>query len=76
MAELSSDALDGFEFLAMAEAGEVGHWNVLQTLGRSAQHKQVNDLVRWALPLQRNHLKAALDGSIALAAKEDPHSAE
>ena len=25
-----SDALDGFEFLTMAEAGEVGHWSVLQ----------------------------------------------
>src|SRR5881394_3756243 len=25
-----SDGLDGFEFLTMAEAGEVGHWAVLQ----------------------------------------------
>ena len=32
---LGSDAegLDGFEFLTMAEAGEVGHWEVLGVLG-------------------------------------------
>ena len=27
-----ADALDGFEFLTMAEAGEVGHWSVLKKL--------------------------------------------
>ena len=25
-----SEALDGFEFLTMAEAGEVGHWSILE----------------------------------------------
>src|SRR5262245_38237680 len=25
-----ADALDGFEFLTMAEAGEVGHWEILK----------------------------------------------
>ena len=35
---LGSDAegLDGFEFLTMAEAGEVGHWEVLGVLGEKA----------------------------------------
>ena len=32
----ASDALDGFEFLTMAEAGEVGHWEILETLNRRA----------------------------------------
>ena len=31
-----SDGLDGFEFLTMAEAGEVGHWAVLGKLNESA----------------------------------------
>ena len=31
-----SDALDGFEFLTMAEAGEVGHWEILKTLNERA----------------------------------------
>ena len=30
-----ADALDGFEFLTMAEAGEVGHWSVLQQAQRA-----------------------------------------
>ena len=34
----ASDALDGFEFLTMAEAGEVGHWEVLQQMNTSAGH--------------------------------------
>ena len=34
--ERGSDDLDGFEFLTMAEAGEVGHWSVLQELNKQA----------------------------------------
>ena len=30
-----ADALDGFEFLTMAEAGEVGHWSVLRQAQRA-----------------------------------------
>ena len=31
------DTLDGFEFLTMAEAGEVGHWEILEcTLNKRA----------------------------------------
>ena len=32
----AADALDGFEFLTMAEAGEVGHWEILDTLNKRA----------------------------------------
>ena len=32
----ASDSLDGFEFLTMAEAGEVGHWEILGTLNERA----------------------------------------
>ena len=35
----ASDALDGFEFLTMAEAGEVGHWEILDTLNKRAGNK-------------------------------------
>ena len=31
-----ADALDGFEFLTMAEAGEVGHWSVVRTMNERA----------------------------------------
>lgn len=67
-----SDGLDGFEFLTMAEAGEVGHWMVLGELNKQARDPEIRELVRWQLPIQRQHLKAAQAALVQLAAKEDP----
>jgi hypothetical protein len=71
--ERGSDGLDGFEFLTMAEAGEVGHWAVLGELNKKARNPQIRELVRWQLPIQRQHLKNAQQGCLVLAAKEDPN---
>ena len=68
-----ADALDGFEFLTMAEAAEVGHWSVLETLNESAGNERVRDLVSWALPIQQRHFEDVLQGSRTLAAGEDPN---
>jgi coenzyme F420-reducing hydrogenase alpha subunit len=68
-----SDALDGFEFLTMAEAAEVGHWSVLGEMGRSAGQPEIEQLVSWALPIQQRHFDRALSGSKQLAAEEDPN---
>jgi hypothetical protein len=68
-----SDALDGFEFLTMAEAGEVGHWTVLGEMNAHAGHAGVSELVGWALPIQERHLAGALAGSKVLAGSEDPN---
>ena len=68
-----ADALDGFEFLTMAEAAEVGHWSVLQTLNESAGNERVRELVSWALPIQERHFQNVLEGSRKLAAEEDPN---
>ena len=67
-----SDGLDGFEFLTMAEAGEVGHWSVLRKLNERAHRDDVQALVDWALPIQERHFQAVLDGSLELAGQEDP----
>src|SRR4051794_3748344 len=67
-----AETLDGFEFMTMAEAGEVGHWTVLQTLNRTARHREIAALVSWALPIQQGHLKGAMAGSQQLAAQENP----
>jgi dihydroorotase-like cyclic amidohydrolase len=72
----SSDALDGFEFLTMAEAGEVGHWEVLQQMSRTAGNAEVKQLVAWALPIQKRHFDTARKTSAQLAASEDPHEEE
>jgi hypothetical protein len=69
-----ADGLDGFEFLTMAEAGEVGHWSVLGVLGEKAGRAEVQDLVEWARPIQERHFKQVLEGSLKLAAQEDPHA--
>jgi hypothetical protein len=73
--ERGSDDLDGFEFLTMAEAGEVGHWTVLQELNKQAKHAGIRQLVATHLPIQKRHLKEAMAASVLLAAKEDANAA-
>ena len=70
--DADADALDGFEFLTMAEAGEVGHWSVLKALNRNAGHSGVAELVEWALPIQQGHLRGVMEASVKLADEEDP----
>ncbi|MBW8742450.1 MAG: hypothetical protein ACJ747_07950 [Gaiellaceae bacterium] len=69
----AADALDGFEFLTMAEAGEVGHWEILKTLNDRARNSEVRELVDWAIPIQQRHLEEVRQGSLQLAASEDPN---
>ena len=71
-----ADGLDGFEFLTMAEAGEVGHWEVLGVLGDKAGKPEVRELVQWATPIQQRHFETARQGSLKLAAEEDPNKEE
>ncbi len=68
-----SDGLDGFEFLTMAEAGEVGHWAVLGKLNESAGEDEISELVGWALPIQERHFADVKDGSLKLAGEKDPY---
>ena len=68
-----ADALDGFEFLTMAEAGEVGHWAVLGKLNESAGEEEISALVEWALPIQERHFADVKDGSLKLAGEKDPY---
>jgi predicted Rossmann-fold nucleotide-binding protein len=67
-----AEALDGLEFLSMAEAGEMAHWEILATLNETAQDKDVAGVVKFALPLQRTHVDAVREHSLRLAGEEDP----
>jgi len=69
----ASDSLDGFEFLTMAEAGEVGHWEILGALNERARRGEVSELVDWALPIQKRHLDTVRKASLELASEEDPN---
>ena len=74
--EGEDDPLDGFEFLTMAEAGEVGHWAIVEKLNEQARDEAIGELVAWALPIQRRHYETVLAGSLRLAGGEDPHELE
>lgn len=69
-----ADGLDGLEFMTMAEAGEVGHWAILGKLNEKAGESEIAELVQWALPIQERHFSDVKEGSLALAAEEDPDS--
>jgi hypothetical protein len=67
-----ADALDGFEFMTMAEAGEVGHWAVVGEMAQKAGLSEIRAVAEWATPIQQRHLQQALEGSLELARSEDP----
>lgn len=69
-----SDGLDGLEFMTMAEAGEVGHWEILGELTKRADEAEVKELAEWAIPIQERHLETVRQGSLTLAAQENPES--
>ena len=69
-----ADGLDGFEFLTMAEAGEAGHWELLKTLNERARNAQLEEVIEWATPIQQRHFEEARQGSLQLAAREDPNA--
>ena len=68
-----ADGLDGLEFMTMAEAGEVGHWQILGTLNQKARNQELEQVIEWATPIQERHLDEALRGSLKLAAEENPN---
>jgi hypothetical protein len=68
-----ADALDGFEFLTMAEAGEVGHWSIVGKMNERARLEGLEELVGWVTPIQHKHFEQTLKGSLELAADEDPN---
>jgi hypothetical protein len=73
--EGEDDALDGFEFLTMAEAGEVGHWLVVSKLNQKADNPQVQTLADWAITIQQRHFQDVLDATVQLAGDESPDDA-
>jgi hypothetical protein len=71
-----SDDLDGFEFLTMAEAAEVGHWQIVGKMNERANLPGLGELADWATDIQQRHFRQALEGSLKLAAEEDPNETE
>ena len=64
------EALDGFEFLAMAEAGELCHWEIVQTIADTLALDDVTELADWAVEVQRGHIETVRAASLELARQE------
>ena len=64
------EALDGFEFLSMAEAGELCHWEIVDRMAETLSVQDVRDLAEWAVGVQRTHVERVRDAALALAAEE------
>ncbi len=64
------EALDGFEFLTMAEAAELGHWEIVKKMGETIGDQSVSELADWAVSLQRKHAEVVRESSLELAADE------
>ena len=64
------EALDGFEFLTMAEAGELGHWEIVQRMAKTVGDQRVGELAEWAVGVQREHVEGVGSASLDLAAEE------
>lgn len=64
------EALDGFEFLSMAEAGELCHWEIVQTMSERVGDDDVRELASWAVDVQREHVETVRRASLELAAQE------
>jgi hypothetical protein len=65
-----ADELDGFEFLTMVEAGELGHWEIVREMSRTTGDNAAFELADWVIPIQKRHTEVVRESSLELAAEE------
>ena len=66
-----ADALDGLEFLIMAEAGELGHVEIVNKMNEQVGDPQIGEIAEWALGVQRRHFERTREAALTLAGQED-----
>ncbi len=71
-----ADGLDGLEFLIMAEAGELGHVEIVCKMNEQARDAQIGKLATWALKVQSRHFEQTRAAALKLAGQEDPNEIE
>jgi hypothetical protein len=64
------EALDGFEFLSMAEAGELCHWEIVEKMAEAIGAQDVHTLAGWAVGVQREHVETVRRASLQLATNQ------
>ena len=65
-----ADGLDGLEFLIMAEAGELGHVEIVGAMNEVTGEPKIQELFEWALPIQRRHFEQTREAALQLARQE------
>jgi hypothetical protein len=65
-----ADALDGLEFMIMAEAGELGHVEIVGAMSEQTGDQQLQELVGWAQPIQQRHYDETCRCALQLAREE------
>jgi hypothetical protein len=68
-----ADQLDGLEFLIMAEAGELGHVEIVNRMNEKAGDEKIGEVASWALDVQRKHWEQVREAALKLAGEEDPN---
>src|SRR5690242_10216221 len=64
------EALDGFEFLSMAEAGELCHWEIVEKIAATTGEAEAKQLADWAVDVQQTHIEGVRKAYLALALEE------
>jgi hypothetical protein len=65
-----ADGLDGLEFLIMAEAGELGHVEIVGAMNEVTGEPKVQELFEWAKPIQQRHFEDTRQAALQLARQE------
>ena len=65
-----ADGLDGLEFLMMAEAGELGHVEIVGAMNEVTGQPKVQELFEWARPIQQRHFEDTRQAALQLAKQE------
>jgi hypothetical protein len=68
--EDEEEALDGFEFLTMAEAAETGHWEIVREMASAMGADAARALADDVVDLQHTHQDAVREACLALAREE------
>lgn len=64
------DALDGLEFMIMAEAGELGHVEIVEAMNQQVRMEGVDELIGFVKPIEERHVRYTREAALKLAAEE------
>src|SRR3954471_228021 len=60
------EALDGFEFLSMAEAADLCNGEIVARTAETAGEQSASELAGWAVPVQRQHVETVRRSALTL----------